>query len=330
MNDNCPPYPPQVCHGQYPPSGQHHLVLCGHTMQWSPPFIVILVAFVVVSLLVLLVRVFRVGNKRRVTFLEDVEEREVVELDSGNYGAAGNKVSEGWCEEEVGGKDDKDKSESPGCIDLEMEKEKVLLEKFTDNEKEIESEKMKVNPDSQDAEEKGNDSNDLLEKEAMMTIKEQSAEFEKYEAEAGEQKSGIRKVLEKFPFLKSFGSENTSDNKETLLTAETSKPDIIDNGLPSYSEATQAEKMLSEELVESNESSEEKMQIEKDVVDNESEDAVPELDMEGTSDGQDPDNIANNESQQGASPEVEDPRPNRPNSQERKSRFRFSLFSNEK
>merc|ERR1712083_602831 len=108
----------------------------------------------------------------------------------------------------------------------------------------------------------------------MRTIKEQSAELEKYKAENGEQKSGIRKVLEKFPFLKSFGSEYPSDNKESILTTETSKPEIIDNGLPSYSEATQAEKKQSEELDGSNskETSKKETQIENDVVANEPDD----------------------------------------------------------
>jgi len=309
--------------------GQHLLVLCGNTMQWSPPFIVILVAFVVVSLLVLLVRVFRLGNKRKITFQEDVEEREVVELDSGNYGAAGNKVTEGWCEEEVVRKDGNDVSESSGCNDLEMEKAEDQLQKVIDK-KDVESEKMKNNFDSHGAQENEKDTHDLLEKEAIMADKEQPALLEKYEAEVEveEQKSGIRKVLEKFPFLKSFGSQNPSDSKESLLTEETSKPDIIDNGLPSYSEATQAEKKENEVLEESNskENSEEEMQMEKDAV-SEPEDAVSEQDMEVTSDGQDPENISANESQQNASSELEGAEPNGPNLQEKKSRFRFSLFS---
>ena len=54
-----------------------------------------------------MVRGCRSGDKRRVTFQEGVEESEVVEIDTDNYGAAGNKVSEGWCEEELGGKEAK-------------------------------------------------------------------------------------------------------------------------------------------------------------------------------------------------------------------------------
>ena len=63
------------------------------------------------SLLVLVVRGCRSGDKRSVTFQEGVEESEVVEIDTDNYGAAGNKVSEGWCEEELGGKEAKHVSE---------------------------------------------------------------------------------------------------------------------------------------------------------------------------------------------------------------------------
>ena len=58
-----------------------------------------------------MVRGCRSGDKRRVTFQEGVEESEVVEIDTDNYGAAGNKVSEGWCEEELGGKEAKHVSE---------------------------------------------------------------------------------------------------------------------------------------------------------------------------------------------------------------------------
>ena len=70
--------------------------------EWSEPFIGLLVCDVLLSLLVLVVRGCRSGDKRRVTFKESVKESEVVEIDTDNYGAAANKVSEGWCEEEQG------------------------------------------------------------------------------------------------------------------------------------------------------------------------------------------------------------------------------------
>ena len=155
----------------------------------------------VVSLLVLLVRVCRVGNKRRVTFQEDVEEREIVEIDSDNYGAAGNKISEGWCEEEIEGKEKQ--CEALGCTDSEMEKAEALMQTDIDKKGEVESEKMKVDLDSNDAMFKDdNESNFESEKEAMMAFKEQSVELERYEGAGAKEKSGMRKVLEKFPFLR--------------------------------------------------------------------------------------------------------------------------------
>ena len=79
-----------------------------------------------------------------------------------------------------------------------------------DDEEAVESEKLCVNLDLNDAKckedidqsEMVNETNLELEKEAMMAIKEQSVELERYEAAGSKQKSGMRKVLEKFPFLK--------------------------------------------------------------------------------------------------------------------------------
>ena len=147
---------------------------------------------------------------RRVTFQEDVEESEVVEIDTHNYGAAGNKVTEGWCEEEVGGIEAKHVDEALVFSDLEMEKAEALMQMNIDEKEVVESEKLCVNLDLNDAKckedidqsEIENETNVDLEKEAMMAIKEQSVELERYEAAGSKQKSGMRKVLEKFPFLK--------------------------------------------------------------------------------------------------------------------------------
>jgi len=298
-------------------------------MHWSGPFIGVLVAFVVVSLVVLLVRLFKVGNKRRVTFQEDVEEREVVELDSGNYGAAGNKVSEGWCKDEGLEKDEKDVDKTLVCGALQVENTKDLKEEKVESKDVCESEKMK---DSQEKTEKEGESNLLQEKEAMITIKEQAIELEKVEVEAEKQKSGIRKVLEKFPFLKSFGSENPSDSKESLMTVETSKPDFINNGLPSYSEATKVDEKESEKLDQPVEEmrSEDSTQKKEEAVENEPEIPDQAQILENTSDNQENESIDNAESQksEAMAEEKSETEENKP--QEKKSRFRFSLFSNEK
>ena len=74
------------------------------------------------------------------------------------------------------------------------------------------------------------------EKAAMMAIKEQSAELERYETSGP--KSGIRNVFKKFPFLEFLRHEDQMLKKGSCLFEETSKPDFIDYGLPSYSEAT--------------------------------------------------------------------------------------------
>ena len=89
-----------------------------------------------------------------------------------------------------------------------MEKAKALMQLKIDDEEAVESEKLCVNLDLNDARckeaivqsELENETNVLLEKEAMMAIKEQSVELERCEAAGSKQKSGMRKVLEKFHF----------------------------------------------------------------------------------------------------------------------------------
>ena len=280
----------------------------------------------VVSLLVLLVRVCRVGNKRRVTFQEDVEEREIVEIDSDNYGAAaaGNKISEGWCEEEIVGKEKQ--GEALGCSDSEMEKAEALMQTDTDEKGEFESEKLKVDLDLNNTMCKDdNERNFELEKEAMMAIKEQSVELARYKGAGAKQKSGMRKVLERFPFLKNFGSEHPNVSQESLMTEETSKPDIIGNGLPSYNEATHVEEKELEKLDEL---------VTKDVPGeellDESESVVPENEESPTASGIITEGIPENETQEAATANdaIKDIDPRRP--KEKKFGFRFSLFSNEK
>ena len=137
----------------------------------------------------------------------------MVDIDTDNYGAAGNKVSEGWCEEEEGGDKGKGFDDTLECSDLEMEKAEALLKQDA-AEKEIEEEdkeNLKVDLDTGDAMSKmyvENEVNLDREKQAMIEIKEQSVELERYGAAGLKQKSGMRKVLEKFPFLRSFSSED--------------------------------------------------------------------------------------------------------------------------
>ena len=83
---------------------------------------------------------------------------------------------------------------------------------------------------------KENETNIGKEKAAMMAIKEQSAELERYETSGP--KSGVRNVFKKFPFLKFLGHEDQKLRKGSRLFEETSKPDFIDYELPSYSKAT--------------------------------------------------------------------------------------------
>ena len=256
----------------------------------------------------------------------------MVELDSGNYGAAGNKVSEGWCEGEVGGKDLKDDDEALVCSDMEMEKAEVLMKMDINGE----DEKMKVNIDFTDEMDKENNEPDIeMEKEAMMAIKEQSLELEKYEAESGTKpKSGMRRVFEKFPFLKSFGSENPNMSKESLMTEETSKPDIIDSGLPSYSEATKDEEDKKENNDECTltETAKEDITNESQSLNNDpdfKEASTSEVNLEGTTE-HDLADKEENESQQPAILDDETKQSEEPKASGKKSRFRFSMFSNEK
>ena len=98
-----------------------------------------------------MVRGCRSGDKRRVTFQEGVEESEVLEIDTHNYGAAGNKVTEGWCEEEVGGIEAKHVDEALVFSDLEMEKAEALMHMNIDEKEVVESEKLCVDLDANDA-----------------------------------------------------------------------------------------------------------------------------------------------------------------------------------
>ena len=256
----------------------------------------------------------------------------MVELDSGNYGAAGNKVSEGWCEGEVGGKDSKADDEALVCSDMEMEKAEVLMKMDINGE----DEKMQVNLQFNNEMDKENNEPDVeLEKEAMMAIKEQSLELEKYEAESGTKpKSGMRRVFERFPFLKSFGSESPNMSKESLMTEETSKPDIIDSGLPSYSEATKDEEDKKENNDECalTETAKEDITNESQSLNNEpdlKEASTSEVVTESTSEHDHAD-IKENESQQPAILDDETKQSEEPKPPGKKSRFRFSMFSNEK
>merc|ERR1711915_684364 len=107
----------------------------GRMQVWPGPLIALLICFVLVGLLVLLFTTLKVRNRRRVTFQEDVEENEVVEIETENYGTAGNKVSEGWCEQET-----ECAGEDAGQSDLEMEKaEAMMLEETVQEKKEKEN-----------------------------------------------------------------------------------------------------------------------------------------------------------------------------------------------
>ena len=193
---------------------------------WPAPVLALLICFVLVGLLVLILTTCKVGNRRRVTFQENVEESEVVEIETENYGTAGNKVSEGWCERET-----ECAGEEAGQSDLEMEKAEAMMLEETLQEK-----KEKENVISDEEAETQNETNIELEKAAMMAIKEQSIELERFEAGGSKPKSGMMKVLERFPFLKNFGTENEKTAEDSVLTEATSKPDILENDLPSYSE----------------------------------------------------------------------------------------------
>ena len=77
-----------------------------------------------------------------------------------------------------------------------------------------------------------------MEKAAMMAIKEQSIELEQLEACGTKPRSGMKKVLDAFPFLRTFGVLDSKSSSETPMTKVTTKPEILDNDPPSYSEAT--------------------------------------------------------------------------------------------
>ena len=160
-----------------------------------------------------------------------------------------------------------------------------------------------------------------------MTIKEQSEELAIYETAGSKQTSGMRKVLEKFPFLKNFGSEDQKMNAESVMTEETSKPEFLDNGLPSYNEATKEDK---ENKIDQHEDSVIKEVPFEELVNvyapagTQNEDISEEISSEQME-------IIENETKQSTS-EVEDETKEtgetRP--KEKKSQFRFPMFRNEK
>ena len=110
------------------------------------------------------------------------------------------------------------------------------------------------------------------------------------------------------------------------MTENTSKPDFVDNGLPSYTEATQVDK--ENEIDESKDSAVKEVTVEElanesvpdEIEQNISEDTteeIREIKESGTEQ-------ATSEVEE-ATKETEETRP-----KEKKSRFRFSMFSNEK
>ena len=262
----------------------------------------------------------------------------ISEIDTDNYGAAGNKVSEGWCEEEAGG----DKGKGFECRELEMEKAEALLMKKEAAEKEIEEEdkeNLKVDLDTGDAMSKVDveyEVNIDLEKQAMMAIKEQSIELERYGAGGSNTKSGMRKVLEKFPFLRNFSSNDQTDSEESVMNEETSKPDFLDNDLPSYNEATQVEE--EKEVVDETDNSVAEENCEQGVS------AESLLDENDFQTGNEKESVNNTSENKGDSTEVEQGNPEeatgtseeemdvntKQKSEEKKFRFRFSLFSDKK
>ena len=189
--------------------------------------------FVLVTLLVLVLRVCRHDTKQRVTFQKG-EESDLVEIKTESYGAA-NYRNGGWCKDDVRGVKIKDNDKILKCGKVGWEKKEELIESTL-------SEKVKLTAESKQSKEddeamcKEKRANLVKEKAAMMAIKEQSAELERYEVSGP--KSGVRNVFKKFPFLKFLGHEEQNLKNGSRLFEETSKPDFIDYGLPSYSEAT--------------------------------------------------------------------------------------------
>ena len=121
-------------------------------------------------------------------------------------------------------------------------------------------------------------------------------------------------------------------NNESVMTEEASKHDFVDNGLPSYNEATQGDE---EKKIGQYEDPVMKEVPTKEVV-NESAPAGSQNEIELNEDiteeiSSEPMEVKENEIEQ-ATTEVEDAAKEREETRpkEKKSRFRFSMYSNEK
>ena len=144
----------------------------------------------------------------------------------------------------------------------------------------------------------------------------------------------MRKVLETFPFLKSFGIEDQKMNNESVMAEETSKPDFVDNGLPSYNEATQVDK--ENEIDQSKDSVMKDVTVEElanesvpagpqnEIEQNTSEDTTEEISCEPLEFKESGTEQATTEVEE-ATKETEESRP-----KEKKTLFHFLMFSNEK
>ena len=123
-------------------------------------------------------------------------------------------------------------------------------------------------------------------------------------------------------------------NNESVMTKDTSKPDLVDNGLPSYTEATQVDK--ENEIDQSKDSAMKEVPVEElanesvpacfqnEIEQNTSEDTTEEISCEPMQIKESGTEQATTEVEE-ATKETEETRP-----KEKKSRFRFSMFSNEK